>query len=212
MESSLVITQRMKNFNADVEYKSQIESSIFEIMKEGKFQKLRRNKVLIKNTTTKTKDKKFIILDVFQEEKGTLYYCYPICTDRKIVDCLSESFSSELLVTCIHSDVCHILFGNDVGVEIIENDAKSIIEMLANEPTYIVVVHPAPKLSKKAGLVVLTSRTLSPKCLTCSSRGKNSCLHIKIHSGKFKKSLNDSSSDSSSDSTEIVCHVGVEKV
>ena len=212
MDSSLVITQRMKSFNADVNNKAEIESSIFEIMKERKFQKLRRNKVLIKNTTVKTKDK-YVILDVFKRENESLYYCCPICTDRKIVDCLSESFSSsELLVTCIHSDVCHILFGNDYNVERVEDGAKSIIEIIANETTCMVVVHPAPDLSKKAGVVVLTSRTNSPKCLTCSSRGKNHCIHIKIHSGKFMKSLNDSSSDSSSDSTEIDSHAGVEKV
>ena len=91
MDSSLVITQRMKSFNADVNIKAEIESSIFEIMKERKFQKLRRNKVLIKNTTVKTKDK-YVILDVFKRENESLYYCCPICTDRKIVDCLSESF------------------------------------------------------------------------------------------------------------------------
>ena len=118
-----------------------------------------------------------------------------------------ESFISELMVSCVHSDTCRILFGDDLTLEKIEDDAKNIIEIVANVPTYTVVVHPEPKLNKKPGVVVLTTKTLSPKCLTCSSRGKNMCLHIKIHTGKFKKTLNES--DSSSDVTELEGHDGV---
>ena len=87
MGDSLLITQRYKNFNGTKEYKAELQSSLFDIMKEGDFFELRRNKVLIKNTTTETKDK-FIILDVYKNNNNCVYYCCPVCTDKKILDCL----------------------------------------------------------------------------------------------------------------------------
>ena len=199
------ITERLKKFSCKTD---ELKSSIYGIMKEGKFQQLRRNKVLIKNVTTTTKDK-FIILDYFRDEKGALYYCCPICTDRKIVESLSENFISENLAKCVHSDTCKILFGDELKVEKIDDDVKHLIEIISNGTNYMVAVHPDPRMNKKSGVVVLTTKTLTPKCLTCSSRGRNACLHIKIHTGKYQQNENDSTD--SDDSTELESNEGVEK-
>ena len=61
MSESTLITQRFKEFDGSKEYKSDLQSSLFGVMKEGEFFKLKRNKVMIKNTTSNTKDK-FIML------------------------------------------------------------------------------------------------------------------------------------------------------
>ena len=213
MEDSLLITLRYKNFTGSKEYKGELQSSLFEIMKENDFFKLRRNKVLIKNTTTQTKDK-FIILDVFQNDTEEVYYCCPVCTDKKIVECLSDSFSAEALSSCLHSDACKILWGNEYHLQTDSEEEKSLVEIIKNEPMYMAVVHPPIKNEKKAGLVVLTTKTLTPKCLTCSSRGKNFCLHIKIHMDKIRKDADKSSesSDEGSDVTKVVSQNDIPKI
>ena len=213
-DSSSLITQRFKNFVASKPYKSELQSSLFSIMKEGVFFNLKRNKVLIRNTTTKTKDK-LIILDVYKNEQKLVYYCCPVCTDKKIVESLTGSFKPESLSSCLHSDVCQILWGNQYIFENGKKDDKSVIEIIKQKPTYMAVVHPPLKTENKSGVVVLTTKTLTPKCLTCCSRGKNFCLHIKIHMDKMKKEAekySDSSSEEDSDETEVESHGDVPKV
>lgn len=157
-DSSSLITQRFKNFVASKPYKSELQSSLFSIMKEGVFFNLKRNKVLIRNTTTKTKDK-LIILDVYKNEQKLVYYCCPVCTDKKIVESLTGSFKPESLSSCLHSDVCQILWGNQYIFENGKKDDKSVIEIIKQKPTYMAVVHPPLKTENKSGVVVLTTKT-----------------------------------------------------
>ena len=114
MSESTLITQRFKEFDGSKEYKSDLQSSLFGVMKEGDFFKLKRNKVMIKNTTSNTKDK-FIILNVFQNGNDALFYCCPVCNDKKIVESLTEGFNSQSMKHCLHSDVCQILLGTPPG-------------------------------------------------------------------------------------------------
>ena len=72
MSDSNPITQRFKEFIANKTYKADLQSSLFNMMKDGDYFKLKRNKVMIKNTTSKTKDK-YIILDVYKNNKGIVY-------------------------------------------------------------------------------------------------------------------------------------------
>ena len=205
MANSQLITSRFKHFDGSKEYKAELQSALFEVMKECNFFKLRRNKVLIKNVNSETKNK-FVILNVhFVCENA--YYCCPLCSDQKIVDCLSESCSPETLPSCIHSDVCRILWGEDIAIENDIDEESSIIEIIKQEPIYMAAVHPPMQSKKKSGLVVLTTKTLKPKCITCSSRGKNFCLHLKIHGDKLKEKDDkeqDSSNESSDDSSDEI--------
>ena len=195
MSDSNVITQRFKEFIGTKTYKTDLQSSLFSIMKDGEFFKLKRNKVMIKNTTSKTKDK-YIILDVYRNNKGMVYYCCPICCDRKIVESLTEGVHFESLSHCIHSDVCKILWGDQYELEPEPLKDNALIEIIRQKPMYMAIVHPAPRSEKKSGLIVLTTKTLTPKCLTCSSRGKNFCLHLKIHRDKLNQEAESSEDDS----------------
>ena len=162
MANSQLITSRFKHFDGSKEYKAELQSALFKVMKECNFFKLRRNKVLIKNVNSETKNK-FVILTVhFVCENA--YYCCPLCSDQKIVDCLSESCSPETLPSCIHSDVCRILWGEDIAIENDIDEESSIIEIIKQEPIYMAAVHPPMQSKKKLGLVVLTTKTLKPKC------------------------------------------------
>ena len=99
------IHSRFKIFEGTTEYKSELHSSLFEVMKTSDYYQLRRNKVLIKNTSNITKDK-FVILEVYRRKSGDLYYCCPLCSDKIIADSISENCSPDILPSCIHSDVC----------------------------------------------------------------------------------------------------------
>ena len=192
-------------------YKADLQSSLYSIMKDSDFFKLKRNKVMIKNTTSKTKDK-YIILDVFQNIKGIVHYCCPICCDRKIVESLTEGFNFESLPHCIHSDVCKILWGDQYELESKPLKDNALIEIIRQKPMYMAVVHPAVKTEKKSGLIVLTTKTLTPKCLTCSSRGKNFCLHLKIHRDKLNQEAELSDDDSDSEDTILESQKNVLKM
>ena len=54
MANSQLITSRFENFDGSKEYKAELQSALYEVMKECNFVKLRRNKVLIKNVNSKT--------------------------------------------------------------------------------------------------------------------------------------------------------------
>ena len=55
MAESALITERFKQFCGSKMYKAELQSSLFGVMKEGDFFKLKRNKVMVKNTTSRTK-------------------------------------------------------------------------------------------------------------------------------------------------------------
>ena len=201
MSQASNINLRYKNFRGSSKYKAELQSSLYEIMKSGDFFQLQRNKVLIKNTQSKTKNR-FLILNVYRIQSGDLHYCCPICSDKKVIDCISEGTPPETLPSCLHTDVCTILWGNDLNFEQ-KRTSKCLpmMEVVKEKPIFLAVVHLSEKFKKEAGLIILTSKTLSPKCLSCSSRGKNFCAHIKF----FKEQQNDGtreefgSDDSSSD-------------
>ena len=201
MTESELITERFKQFCGSKMYKAELQSSLFGVMKEGDFFKLKRNKVMVKNATSRTKNK-FVILDLYKNDKDIIYYCCPVCTDKKIVEALKDRSNFETLSSCLHSDVCQILWGNEYIFENENRQNKAIIEIIKQRPVYMAVVHPPLNSGNKSGLVVLTTKTLTPKCLTCSSRGKNYCLHIKIHKDKMKKDAEKGSDSSEDDSDE----------
>ena len=97
--------------------------------------------VMVKNTTSNTKDK-FIILNVFQNGDDALFYCCPVCNDKKIVESLTEGFNSQSMKHCLHSDVCQILWGNQYTFEKVAEEHTCLIEIIRQKPTYMAVVHP----------------------------------------------------------------------
>ena len=105
MALSTSVAKRFKDFIASSDYKSKLQSALYGVMKEGKSFKLKRNRVLIKDTTPMSKYK-FIILDIYENNLGQKYYCCPICSDKKILDNLNVDFEINTLPRCLHSDVC----------------------------------------------------------------------------------------------------------
>ena len=76
----------------------------------------------------------------------------------------------------------------------------------------MVVVHPDMKSDKKAGLIVLTTKTLTPKSLTCSSHGKNFCFHLKVHKDILKKEAQEETDNTDSDEILLESNKNIIKV
>ena len=156
---------------------------------------------------------------MYRRKSGDLYYCCPLCSDKRIADSISENCSPDILPSCIHSDVCSLLWGKEVNMDkdMSMDKESSIIEIIKQEPIYMAVVHPPLQNESKSGLVVITTKTLKPKCLTCSSRGKHICSHLKIYKDKVKERMDkvlessEESSDDSSDEIQLISGAGISK-
>ena len=96
------------------------------------------------------------------------------------------------------------MWGDQYPFEEEIEDQNALIEIVRQKPLYMAVVHPARKNRKISGLIVLTSKTLTPKCLTCSSRGQNFCFHLKIHRDKINKEAQEDTDCSDDDGEEIL--------
>ena len=63
-----------------------------------------------------------------------------------------------------------------------------MVEVVTEMPRYMAVIHPSIKDPLKGpGAVILTSKTLKPKCIVC--RGQDSCIHLRIHMNQYKREL-----------------------
>ena len=56
------------------------------------------------------------------------------------------------------------------------------------------VIHPSFKSSKGPGVVILSSKMLKPKCISC--RGNDCCVHLAIHLHKYKQQLKETNNNS----------------
>ena len=66
----------------------------------------------------------------------------------------------------------------------LDDEEEDLLEVVKEFPQYMAVVHFKNKSSKGPGIVILTSKTLKPKCIVC--HGQDCCLHLKIHMAKYK--------------------------
>ena len=95
-------------------------------------------------------------------------------------------FDPSQLEPCLHSQVCKLLWGNSL-VYLEEKYDTHLIEVISQEPIYLVAVHLEDGAKKDTGVVGMTTKTLKPKCFTCS--GRDACIHLTLHLNKYEDNV-----------------------
>ena len=188
------VTHRLHSLDCSDDHKKVLRDYLFACLADGKNFRLKRNRVMIWDNEGKNK---FIILDLVstKDENKQMYSC-PKCTSCvEINNLLTASVPADQFKRCIHSELCTLIWGNnvDMNVDILEDDEQDLIEVIAETPRYMAVIHPSILSPKGPGVVVLTSKTLKPKCIVC--KGQDSCIHLKIHLEKYKRGLEENEDD-----------------
>ena len=182
------VTQRLTNLKCSDEEKKILSDYLFSCLADGKNFKLKRNRVMVMDNEG---NDKYIILDLVPttDENKQMYIC-PKCSHLDFGRMLTSSVSVEQFKSCIHSELCHLIWGNnvDLDVDLIDDEEEDLVEVVTEMPRYMAVIHPSVKDPLKGpGAVILTSKTLKPKCIVC--RGQDSCIHLRIHMKQYKREL-----------------------
>ena len=184
------VTERLQNLKCSDEQKKVYSEYLFSCLADGKNFKLKRNRVMIMDNEGKNK---FIILDLVStaDENKQVYIC-PKCSHTDFCNLLTSSVPVDQFKTCIHTELCNLIWGDtvDLDVDIIDNEEQDLVEVVTEVPRYMAVIHPSVKSPKGPGAVVLTSKTLKPKCIVCP--GQDSCIHLSIHMKQYKRRLEES--------------------
>ena len=178
--------KRLKELKCSEEQKKKLGEHLFSCLAEGKSFKLKRNRVMIMDPGAKNK---FIILDLVTtiDEEKQIYVC-PKCSNLDYSNFLTASVSYDQFKSCIHSELCHVIWGDlAVNVDVMDDEEGDLVEVVTEKPRYLAVVHLSKYSLKGPGAVTVTSRTLKPKCLVC--RGQDCCAHLRIHMTHYKRTL-----------------------
>ena len=187
------ITERCRNLTCSEDKKQVLNNYLMSILAEGKSFLLKQNRVMIMEQDNKNK---FLILEKIEtSEDSKVFYLCTKCSDIKFSSFLTGKVPADKFKTCIHSEICNLLWGEMVHLEDerAADKTSDIVEVLADKPRYLAVVHPSNVHKKGAGIVTLTTKTLKPKCLVC--KGQDKCIHLTIHFQQYKRSLEDLNDD-----------------
>ena len=188
-----VINERLQNLKCSGEQKKVLREYLFSSLADGKNFKLKRNRVMILDNEAKNK---FIILELgpTADEDKQMYIC-PKCSHTDISNLLTSSVPADQFKTCLHTKLCKLIWGDivDLDVDITDDEEQDLVEVVTEIPRYMAVIHPSIKSPKGPGVVVLTSKTLNPKCIVCP--GQDSCIHLAIHLQQYKRGLEEGSGE-----------------
>ena len=196
--NNAAITERFKKLNCPETEKQDLHKYLMSILAEGKSFLLKRNRVMIMEQENKNR---LIILERIETTDDTKYfYICPLCSNLKFSSYLTGKVSADEFRACVHSKVCNLLWGDvpdlhDRGDGEKDDDDQEVdlVEVVTETPRYVAVVHPATERKKVAGVVILTSKTLKPRCLVC--KGQDKCIHLTIHYKQYKSTLEEAEDD-----------------
>ena len=187
------VTERFQLLKCSDTDKKSLQRYLFSCLAEGKNFKLKRNRVMIMDQENQNK---YIILEIAttSDEHRQIYIC-PKCSHKDFCDLLTSAVSAEDFKSCLHAELCRLIWGEqiEIDVDVVNDEESDIIEVVAENPRYVAVVHPAINASKGPGVIVMTSKMLKPKCIVCP--GQDCCLHLSIHSQQYKRGLEDDLAD-----------------
>ena len=134
-------------------------------------------------------NKKMLLCKMVRTDPKNIFFCFE-CENTSVLENMElDKFAQSRTDSCIHIDLCKVLF-SDTLVEMKKISADSnFVEVLHKERKSVIsLVHSAQEKKKRLpGVVILTSRTLKPKCNTCSGK---KCLHVNIYIDAAKKAEN----------------------
>ena len=189
--SNAAVTERFRNLNCPETEKQNLHKYLMSILSEGKSFLLQRNRVMIMEQDNKNR---FIILDrIDTSDETRFFYICPSCSNIKFSSYLTGKVSAKEYRSCLHSEVCKLLWGdmsdpNNISEE--GSEETDLVEVVAEKPRYLAIVHPAAEKKKCAGVVTLSSKTLKPRCLSC--KGQDRCIHLTIHYQQYKHGMEES--------------------
>ena len=181
------VTERFKKLDCPESEKKVLHDYLISCLAEGKKFPLKRNRVMIMEEKNKNR---FIILDIVRTSVvNKQYYICPKCSRVDFSELLTTSVMAEQYKSCLHSELCKLIWGDDFDLDIdVEDDEElDLVQVLTEKPRYLAVVHVSNKNPKGQGIVTLTSKTLKPKCLVCL--GQDRCIHLTIHFQQYKQGL-----------------------
>lgn len=183
------ITERFKKLECSSTEKEILQAYLFTCLAEGKTYRLKRNRVMIMEQENKNK---IILLDIVKTSiDNQVSYICPKCFPILFGEFLSCEISADKFKSCIHTKLCNIIWGDEYDIEVNvmddDDDNDELIEVISEKPRYMAVIHPSRKSPKGPGVVVISSKMLKPKCVVCS--GQDCCIHLRIHSDKFKEQM-----------------------
>ena len=180
------ITERFKDLACSEQEKEVLQAYLFSCLGGGKTHRLKRNRVMIMEEKNKNK---FIILQLVRTaDENKICYACPKCFPVNYAEFLSSTIAADKFKSCIHTKLCHIIWGDeyDLQIDIVDDDMEDdLVEIISEKPQYMAAVHPSQKSPKGPGVVIITSKMLKPKCLLCL--GRDCCIHLKIHLKKYKE-------------------------
>ena len=147
---------------------------------------------LCKNGYIAIKDfegKKFTVLKRIQDLKKNLIVVCLKCVDPRVMSSLSgnEDLSHLKRDYCEHASVCVLLWPNiELNDDIESQDDMDFVEVLKTKKNYACLVVPGSENVSKPGVVVVTARTLKPRCDRCLGK---TCLHLTIHKDKYDEDV-----------------------
>ena len=152
------ITERFRNLTCPEEEKQVLHNYLMSILAEGKSFLLKRNRVMIMEQNTKNK---FLILERIETSGDSkVFYLCTKCSNIKFSSFLTGKVQADEFKTCIHSELCNLLWGDKVDLDENEKAEEStdLVEVLTEKPQYLAVVHPSNSHKKGAGIVALTTK------------------------------------------------------
>ena len=187
------ITQRFNSLICTESEKNELHNYLFGCLAKGKNYKLGRNRVMIME---KDDENKYIILNLVRTTKETqICYICSKCFPLSYGDFLSSTISAENFKTCVHTQLCTLIWGDEIHLFVdVVGEEEDLVEVISETPKYMAVIHPSFKSSKGPGVVILSSKMLKPKCISC--RGNDCCVHLAIHLHKYKQQLKETNNNS----------------
>jgi hypothetical protein len=88
---------------------------------------------------------------------------------------------------CEHASVCILVWQNaELEKEFDVDETKDFVEVLETKKNYACLVVPGDENVSKPGVVVVTARTLKPRCDKCLGK---TCIHLTIHKTKYDEEV-----------------------
>ena len=180
MSTNKIISEIFSELNLSDGNKVKLQGYYSRLVRNKHYFKLSRNRVMVKDE----KSTKFIVLDFKAIKEDNIYLCRK-CMNVDGLQYMSV-FDPSQLEPCLHSQVCKLLWGNSL-VYLEEKYDTHLIEVISQEPIYLVAVHLEDGAKKDTGVVGMTTKTLKPKCFTCS--GRDACIHLTLHLNKYEDNV-----------------------
>ena len=128
--------------------------------------------------------KRFLVLRRIKDKSENILTICLKCTDARVLSSVKENDDLTCLISdyCIHAIVTNLIWSSDdldPGDDLTEEEFVEVLDVKKN---YAALVVPSADSVTKPGVVVLTAKTLKPRCDKCEGK---TCSHLTLHKIKY---------------------------